>query len=444
MNNIYFQDNSKKYLNQLTKEEVALLPLYRDLISNIGILQEKLEKNFYRVESLEKLHSYVNDKKLRIGKYTVVEEKNSDFVLVKYNDIFQNEFENIKKILEKLNLKLNSSPFKDYIGSLIIAYSNNNFLEAYKKWVQLPSDINLDLVAFPTEPYFDTKFETMLSFEGHLKLTTTEAYSLKSSEYEPFIKDLLSSIPKVSEVHYSLNFDTIRARVEDSLIMGGATPGLGFIAQNLPNEREFINSWGVKICIYKSQLDAQINKEHFPVYKKYFLNPDLDLESYTYGFVRVLLGHEVTESLMKYRDDEDRLKSKYLSVRELNSDITGLENYILYMLKSINAEERVKATIHSYVSSLLSSYIGSLSKSVNTQHINGYIYAFNYLLDAKALTLEPEGKIKIDVRACSKALSDLSKITSNLLLKGTKADADLFFGEHLDTTKLSNIVTNLL
>ena len=65
--------------------------------------------------------------------------------------------------------------YKEYISSLILAFTNNNFIDPFKKWLQLPNDAYpVEFVLFPDEEEFDHLFNKMQSFDASLRVTCPE------------------------------------------------------------------------------------------------------------------------------------------------------------------------------------------------------------------------------------------------------------------------------
>lgn len=432
-------DYTEDYQNIIPAEIKKDLSIYKDLHAQLDVVQDKLEKNFYRVTDIDKLKQAVSDKRLRVAKYSIIEETPVGYRLVTFSDFFENEFKNIIKLLNKLSSNQKDKEYREYIESLSLAYSNNNFIDPYKRWVLLGSRLPYDFIFFPTEPYLDKEFETILSFEGHLKFTDPNQELPQERSMESVVRDVLSNTPDFSEVHSQLSMEKLTLRVDLSLLLAGATTKLGAIGQNLPNEREFVQMWGTKSTIHKTTVDKHIHDQYFPL-TKYFQDQTLSEQDYIEGMTSVLFAHEITEALMKFAGDEERLGSRYLSVRELNSDSSGIKNYLLYLLKLHDSSDLPKKMAYFSVLSFLRAYdrFGNVDKPM--QHYYGYIYTFNRLLKENSISINEAGLVVIDVKSTLKTIADISSETTDLLIKGTKSDAKQFFDPYLGTDTLKRLL----
>ena len=438
-NSLLIIDNVKEYSEYIPNDIKPYLDIYKDLNQKLSEVQEKLEKNFYRVTDISRLKEAVKEGKIKIGKYSIVEERNGRYYLVKYSDIFANDFSKIRDLLEKL-VKVEKNPqFKEYLNSLILAYTNNNFIEPYREWVSLPADLKYDFVFFPTEPYLDKEFETMLSFESHLKVAAPDTFFDSKNDYHNYLKSIVKSLPTFSEIHENLDTSKINFRIDYTVFSGAATPKFAFIGQNLPNEREFVKNWGSKINLYKTRIVEKLQDNYIPFANKYMAEP-LSLEDYTEGITKLVLSHEIVESLMKFEGDEERLGTQYLAVREMNSDLNGIRSYFYFLLKTNFSEKTFRNIIHFHVQDLLYSYKRYSKSKYRTQHWYGYVYTFNYLLKQGSITLNKEGKIEIDLKRVLEDFFVLSEKTLNLLLEGTEEEAREFFKPYLGEEKLKEIL----
>ncbi len=416
------------------------LPIYEELTYKISEVQEKLEKNFYRVTDINKLKNAVKEGKIKIGKYSVVEEKDNRFYLVKYSDLFAKDFLQIKKLLQKLADLEKNPKFKDYIKSLILAYTNNNFIEPYREWVTLPSDIKYDFIFFPTEPYLDKEFETMLSFESYLKITSPQKIFDSNKDYQNYLRGIVKSFPVFSQVHEMLDISKLTFRVDLSLLRGGATVKFNFIGQNLPNERNFVKNWGAKINLYQTVIEDKVLKGHYPLSKKLMHDTTLTPQDYIDGMIKVVLSHEIVESLMKFEGDEERLKNKYLAIRELNSDVNGIKSYIYYLLKTSLSEKDLKNIVYFHVLDLVQSFKKYYKNKYKTQHWYGYVYTFNCLLQKGAIEIAKDNKLVIYPKKVLDCIFKVSEQTLNLLLEGNELQAKAFLEPFIQEKPLKTLL----
>ena len=437
---LYFKDNTETYKDLIPRDLKDDLSLYKNILHNLGELQKKLEKNLYRVNDIERLKNVVFQGRLRVGKYSIIEEKEGNYNLVKFSDFFFTEFEVIRKLLEKLSSRQEKSLYKNYIDALVLAYTNNNFIEPYKQWVYLNGDNATDFIAFPTEPYLDREFETMLSFDGSLRILAEKENRVEEEKFKNQMAKVISNLPKLSELHLSLDLHKIRSRIDYTLIEAAATPIFDFRGQNLPNERDFVLQWGSKVIIYKSHISRQIEDTFYPVASAVLNSLPLEKSELEEGIVKKVLVHEIIESLMKFEGSEERLGNMFLRTRELNSDMSGITNYVLALLKDERAASAIRALAYAYIASCLHFYRDYVNKEGRTQHFYGYVAAFNYFLENGTVKILENNKLEIDPKSILKDISALSKVTTHLMLQGTKEEAKEFFDKYSDESKIKRVL----
>ncbi|MBP7859717.1 hypothetical protein KA001_02005 [Patescibacteria group bacterium] len=434
-----FIDNTKKHSDLIDKDIKKLLPIYKELVVLASNIQEKLSKNFYRVSDIEDLREKVRIGTIKPARYSIIEEQDGVYKLVKYSDFFKNDFSKVILLLNKLSENLQKGEYKDYIDSLSRAFLNNNFIEAYKNWILLGNKYKYDFIFLPTEPDLDKEFGTMLSFDASLRVLVSNYNDFHEDEYKKELSNFVSQTPTSSEVHRSVvtDINRISIRVDNILYSAGVHAISGFYGQNLPNERNFVLSWGSKIILYKDRTDLYKSKDLINLAKAKFENfPLIPKDMVRVGLYRVF-SHEIAESFMKYADDAERLKNIYLPIREANSDYSGMKNYILTMLKH-NKTEDISNLAYFYVLSCVNHYQKRLDPKTRTPHFASYVIAFNHFVAKKGVTYK-KGKIVVNPKIVLKVLSDLSNKMIYFLTEGTEKEARNYVKKYSDEKNLKKV-----
>lgn len=434
MADLFFANNLEKYKNLIPKEVEKHLHIYQDLIVLVAEIQQKLGKNFYRVTDIEKLKAAVKSGKIKPAKYSIIEEVGiGEYKLVKFSDLFAEEFEKVVSLLGKIEKDLAPGKYKEYISSLISAFQNNNFIDPYKKWVQLSrEDYPIDFIILPTEPDLDKIFNSILSFDASLRVPAPKFLNYGQEDYLKYLINSVKSLPKLSEIHYGFNADELRMniRVDYSIFSSGVHFLRKFYGQNLPNERDFLVNWGSKIIIYKDVVDANVQNGTKETANILFEKFTLSDEEFTLASGEKLLAHEVIEALMKFQGSESRLGDMFLKVREMNSEMSGVNNYVLYLLKHAESERKIHNLATSYLVSAFDYYKRKHAPENRSPHYYGYVAAVNYFVEKGVVTLNEDNKINPPIKDLLKCISELSNITTNLLIKGTQEQAKEFFDKY--------------
>lgn len=439
MNKRIFIDNTKKHSDLIDKDLKKLLPIYKELVLLASGIQEKLSKNFYRVSDVKDLHEKVKQGVIKPARYSIIEEHEGLYKLVKYSDFFKKDFTRVVLLLNKLSDLLHKGDYKNYIDSLSRAFLNNNFIEPYKNWILLGNKYKYDFIFLPTEPDLDKEFGTMLSFDASLRVLVANYSDFYEHEYKQELSNFVLQTPTSSEVHRSVvtDINRISIRVDNILYSSGVHAISGFYGQNLPNERNFVLSWGSKIILYKDRTDLYKSKELIKLAKSKFENfPLTPKDMVRVGLYRVF-SHEIAESFMKYEDDVERLKNIYLPVREANSDYSGMKNYILTLLKH-NKTEDMTNLAYFYVLSCINHYGKKLDIKTRTPHFASYVVAFNHFVAKKGVVFKKD-KLVVNPKIVLKVLSDLSNKMNIFLKEGSEREARNYIKKYSDEKNLKRV-----
>ena len=432
---IYFEDNLERYKSLIPQEVQKHLPIYKDLVYKIAEVQKKLQANFYRVTDLKALEQAVNNKKIIPGRFSIIEEKNGEYFLVRYTDFFEEEFAYIRSLLQKIEKDLQPGLYKEYISSLILAFTNNNFIDPFKKWLQLPNDAYpVEFVLFPDEEEFDHLFNKMQSFDASLRVTCPE-FTKENNEYQKYLLGILKSLPNFSELHSKVSTETsrLKIRVDYSIYSSGVHDMVPYYSQNLPNSREEALNWGSKIVVYKTTIDGRTKNVVYAYAKDIIENFDLAEEELAKTLTNKVFVHEIVEAFMKFEGSEQRLGNMHLKTREFNSEVFGGNSYVLYLLKFAEGSREIRNLAIVYVLTALEYFRRNSSESKRSSHYYQYVANINYYEKNGAISLTNEGKVQVDAKKIVKCLAELSKISSHLMMTGSQKEAELFFKEHSST-----------
>lgn len=435
MHDLHFEDNLELYKDLVPKNVKPHLPIYKDLIYKVAEVQKKLSGNMYRVTDIDDLVKRVENGQFKVGRYAVIEEENGSYKLTRFTDFFETEFEEIRSLLERIIKDLPEGDYKDYIESLHTAYGNNNFLDPYKKWILLkPDAYDVELMLFPVEVEFDKLFNTINSFDASLSVLAKEFIDTSEEEYKNYLLGIVKNIPRFSELHYKVeeDFSRLNIRVDYSIYAAGVHSIVPYYSQNLPAERNFASEWGSKIIIYKSTIDKALHNGFYSLAETILVDNPLSRDQISEALIHKLYIHEIVEALMIFAGARRRLKSQQPFVREFNSDIFGINTYLLYLLKTEDNTSKAVASAYTYVLSAFNYYSRNHTPETRSSHYKQYIACTNYFLSTGSLKLTDKNMLQIDAKAMIKDINELSKISSTLLMEGTEEQAKEFFDKYSD------------
>lgn len=441
-----FEDNYESYKNLLPREVINHIPIYKDLVLKISEVQKKLQNNFYRVTNIAALEEAVKLKQINPARYSIIEEKDSTYHLVRYSDFFVEEFLQIKNLLAKIEKDLKPGLYKDYISALMWSYSNNNFIDPFKKWLQLPNNAYpVEFVLFPDEEEFDYLFNKMQSFDASLRVMCPDFVST-NNDYKKYLFGITKSLPNFSELHskVSKEIERLIIRVDYSIFSAGVHHNVPYYSQNLPNNKDQAFNWGSKIVVYKTTIDTRTKNTVYAFARDILANFDMNEQELSQTLTNKVFVHEVVEAFMKFEGSEFRLQNMYLKVREFNSEAFGGNSYVLYLLKSSESTREIRNLAYVYVLTALEYFRRNSSPQNRSSHYYQYVANINYYYKNGAIKIAEDGKVLIDAKKIIECISELSKISSHLLMQGTQAEAEKFFNEHSSTDFFERVLgTNI-
>jgi hypothetical protein len=444
MHDIVFNDYLSEYKSLIPKEVKPYINIYKDIIVKVAEVQKKLNGNLYRVSDVKDLEKAVESGKIKPAMFSVIEEQHGTYKLVRYNEFFSKEFKYISDLLQKIETDLPNGDYKDFIASLKTAYINNNFIDPFKKWIQL--DVNaypVGFTALPDEAECDFRFNTMLGFDASLRFPSEDFMDIGGAEYKEHLIGAVKNYATMSDLHVKAqgDLDRVKIRVDYTIFNAGVHAEKLFNSQNLPDNRQLAKDWGSRVIIYKTVTDQKVKNGIFDFAKKVIADYPVSEKETAISFTHKSFSHEIVEALMKFEGEMGRLGKWYARTREFNANMTGISTYVLYLLKFGNADNWAKNICYTYTLSALD-YYRSIVKDPEsiTSHYEQYIAVVNYMLKNGGLKINNKNQMVVEPKAALKSINELSKISSKLLMAGKESEAEEFFNKYNDTKPFKQVL----
>ena len=225
--------------------------------------------------------------------------------------------------------------------------------------------------------------------------------------------------------------------VNEIFAAGDANRGVQTAAYNLPNDERVTREKGAKRVMLKNVQDAKFAKTLVPI-SKVVLSPadqkDLSFEAF---FTQIVV-HELMHGLGPHnitaggRQTTVRQAMKEASsfLEEAKADISGLFAIQYWIDKGVLPKSLERPLYTTY----LASAFRSIRFGVNEAHGKGIAVQLNYLLDARAFTVKPDGTFAVNPDRVKEGVSGLTRDIMTIQAQGDYAAAKSL-GERLGVVR---------
>jgi hypothetical protein len=207
---------------------------------------------------------------------------------------------------------------------------------------------------------------------------------------------------------------------------GDANSGVQTAAFNLPNDERVVKEKGSKRVMLKNVQEAKFKMVLTPISKVALPAADQKDVSFDAFFTHILM-HELMHGLGPHNITvggrattvRQELKETYSAIEEAKADVSGL-----WALKQLADRKQVDASIaRTMYTTFLASAFRSIRFGVNEAHGRGIAIQLNYLLDARAFTVNPDGTFSVDNARIADAVTALTRDILTLQAEGSYAKA---------------------
>jgi hypothetical protein len=331
------------------------------------------------------------------------------FVAVPYSLEYQGELAEMAALLRKASAATADPTLKAFLESRADAFSSNDYYASDVAWMKL--DAAVEPTIGPYEVYEDGWFNYKAAFEAFITLRD-DAESTKLARFGNELQWLEDRLPIDTSYRRKKLGGLAPIRVVNVVFSAGdGNHGVQTAAYNLPNDERIVAEMGSKRMMLKNYQQAKFEKTLVPISKVALAaadQPDVDFEAF---FTHILM-HELMHGLGPTNTGpggsgggvRPALKDLYSTVEEAKADITGL--WALQQLMDKGAIDR--AGERRMYTTFLASAFRTLRFGMDDAHARGMAMQVNYLLDAGAYRVNPDGTFSVDLRKAKKAVAGLS------------------------------------
>ena len=298
------------------------------------------------------------------------------------------------------------------------AFLSNDYYASDVAWMELDSSIEPTIG--PYEVYADDWFNQKAAFEAFIALRD-EAESGKLQKLSGELQGIEDALPIDPKLRNPKLGALAPLRVVNLIFASGdGNHGVQTAAYNLPNDERIAQERGTKRVMLKNVQEAKFRKTLLPIARIVLNANDRQRVSFDAFFTHIVM-HELMHGLGPHQAATGvpvrvALQEANSAPEEAKADISGL--FALQRLVDKGVLDRsLEKTM--YVTFLVSAF-RTIRFGTNDAHGKGQALQLNFLLDAGAVQVAPDGTFSVDAARIKDAVA---KLTSEIMTLQASGDA---------------------
>ena len=343
----------------------------------------------------------------------------ASFVAVPYSLEYQGELALAAALLREAAELTREPSLKAYLSSRADAFISNDYYASDVAWMEL--DAAIEPTIGPYEVYEDEWFNFKAAFEAFVTLRD-DAETKKLASFASHLQELENALPIDAKYRNPSLGSMAPIRVVNVVFTAGdANRGVQTAAFNLPNDERVVKEKGSKRVMLKNVQDAKFRMVLTPISKVALPAGDQRLVSFDAFFTHILM-HELMHGLGPHNISaggrattvRQELKETYSAIEEAKADVSGL-----WALKQLADKNHVAPAIaETMYTTFLASAFRSIRFGINEAHGRGIAIQLNYLLDAGAFKVLPDGTFTVDRAKMPEAVTALTREIMTIQAEG--------------------------
>ena len=360
------------------------------------------------------------------GFFTVIKHgaDGKGFILVPYNLEYQGELLDAAKLLREAAEAATEPTLKHFLATRADAFVSNDYYASDVAWMELKGAIEPTIG--PYEVYEDGWFNAKAAFESFITVQD-EAASAKLQKFSGELQEIENHLP-IDPKYRNPKLGALApiVVVNEIFCSGDADHGVQTAAFNLPNDERVTREKGSKRVMLKNVQDAKFAKTLIPI-SKVVLSPadqkDLSFEAF---FTHILV-HELMHGLGPHdiavaghqTTVRQEMKEAGSALEEAKADIASLFA-IQYMIDKGVMQKSLERPLYA---TYLASAFRSIRFGLTEAHGRGIAIQLNYLLDAGAFIVQPDGTFAVNAGKVKEGVTSLTREIMTMQAEGNYAKA---------------------
>ena len=421
-----------KELSQKEKVLFKKLISAAELIAPLYLKQKNNKHpgaNFYPYDATkEEIERAARKNPAILSSYTFVErDKAGKLIAIPYHLKFKKELKPISEFLEEAADLSEDKNFSLYLRSRAKSLLDDNYEKSEIIWLKTNS-FKFGFIIGPIERYLDRLFFKKCAYQSWIGFLDEE----KTKEAEKIKNAILTGRRKILSGSEKAEISKLGIRVDRTAIFSGLIADFMFTGTNLPNDVKLMEKYGSKLTIFESSLESKFKGDHLPIFKAVFdkkFQKSYSEEDLYKGSLRCILLHEISHSLIRYRDAEERLKDLFPVFDELYAYILGIKNCGNLFLKGVMNQKELEAILIMHICRNFTWWLDSIKNPDVKHYAIGAVIAQNFFLKEGAMR-EKGGISWPNFTKLFICINELSRLLEYYLAVGSYEEAKEFIGEY--------------
>jgi hypothetical protein len=301
------------------------------------------------------------------------------------------------------------------------SFLSNDYYASDVAWMELDSSVEPTLG--PYEVYADNWFNQKAAFEAFIALRD-EAESQKLQKLSGELQGIEDALPIEPKLRNPKLGALAPLRVVNLIFSSGdGNHGVQTAAYNLPNDERIAQERGTKRVMLRNVQEAKFRKTLLPISRIVLNASDRPNVSFDAFFTHIVM-HELMHGLGPHQAASGvsvrvALQEANSALEEAKADISGL--FALQRLVDKGVLDRsLEKTM--YVTFLVSAF-RTIRFGTSDAHGKGQALQLNFLLDAGAVHVAPDGTFSVDAARINDAVARLTAEIMTLQASGDAARA---------------------
>lgn len=346
------------------------------------------------------------------------------FQAVPYSVEYQGELARAAGLLREAAALTAQPSLKRFLLSRADAFLSNDYYESDVAWMEL--DASIEPTIGPYEVYEDEWFNAKAAFEAFIALRD-EAESAKLARLGAELQEVENHLPIAPAFRNPRLGSLAPIRVVNVVLAAGdGNRGVQTAAYNLPNDERVVREKGAKRVMLRNVQEAKFRLVLQPIAARVLAAADQPRVTFDAFFTHILM-HELMHGLGPHQITAGgepttvraRLKDTYSAIEEAKADVSGLFA-LQYLIDKGVLDRSLQPTIYE---TFLASAFRSIRFGLSEAHGKGIALQLNWLLDAGAFRVNPDGTFAVNQAAIKEAVTRLTGELMTLQAEGDYAKA---------------------
>ncbi len=421
-------------LPKLSKNEREVLKLLVEAAKQVAPVYLEQEKAVKKEIDEEKLQKAARIDSSVLSPYTVVEEIDGKVVATPYHIKYAALLKPISEKLEEAARITGNKEFGKALKLQAQALTDGNYEKAVAVWLKIKPYI-LDVTIGPLH-YFNRLIPGKAVYQAWVGILDTEGTKRLNNYKTIVFNESRKALVPNERVE---NFNHVKAKTIDEVVLAGLIARHKFVGFNLPMEIDLVEKYGSEVTIFnqsnnwriKEQIMPTFNKIFSPVFREGFTPEDLRRAS-----LRYVALHELAHSYLYYRNSVKNLQDLFSVIFELTATLLGLRIAGSLLLIDRITNKQLESMIVAFVCRSINLIENSKHDKSMSKYALGGVLFINYMLESGAIK-QKGGFAITNFTKIFLSLHELSYIMERLLSSGTRADAETFTKRYGQLSEIS-------